>query len=405
MSTVHPAAPMQTPLSRRALAGFFLSGLLFAFPGAILPAWGYHLRPHFTSIANYFIFVDLGLLGSILLVRPIGDKRGIAAVLVLACVIAFAALTWLSFTAPPAPEWWRLFGFLGLGAGVGTLNSGIFQAISPAYRHEPAATVNLAGIFFGLGSFVLALLIAGTFNIYTVPAILFLVALAPGLFAVIFAKHGRIPSETPGRPRTFQDVAREFTVPSAVLFSLLLFFHFGNEWAIAGWLPLFLILRLGLSPATALLILAAYWLMLMLGRLLAQAILPRMHHGKLLLITVVASLFGCVTLAFTDNLFGAIIGAIFVGAGFAPIYPIVVEKIGNRFPHYHPGFFNGIFSLALTGGMLAPALLGYLAEFAGIQIVIVLPMLGSCLVLLLVLLIWLEAALRSPKSQRHVVDN
>ena len=95
---------------------------------------------------------------------------------------------------------------------------------------------------------MVAVLIAGAFNVYTVPSILFLVAIAPGLFAISFAKSG-FPAESWLANAGFRDVAREFTIPSAVLFSLLLFFHFGNEWAIAAWLPLFLILRLGLSPA------------------------------------------------------------------------------------------------------------------------------------------------------------
>ena len=34
-----------------------------------------------------------------------------------------------------------------------------------------------------------------------------------------------------------------FRSPGAVLFALLLFIQFGNEWSIAGWLPLFLIRR------------------------------------------------------------------------------------------------------------------------------------------------------------------
>jgi len=55
-------------------------------------------------------------------------------------------------------------------------------------------------------------------------------------------------------------------------------------------------------------------------------------------------------------------GILFVGAGFASIYPLVVEKIGNRFPYYHPGFYNGIFSLGITGGLLAPWILGYVAQ-------------------------------------------
>jgi fucose permease len=389
---VQPAALIETSSSRKALAGFFLSGLLFAFPGDILPAWGYHLRPSYLAIGNYFLIVDLGLVTSVFLSRFLLKRNQPSFILVVACAIAFCSITSLSFTAPPVAEWWRLYGLFGLGLGAGTLNTGVLQAISPAYRLEPAATINLAGAFFGLGSSLLAVLIAGTFDIYTVSSILFLVALAPGLFAIVYART-QIMADTIAHRRTLRDVAREFTIPSAVLFSLLLFCQFGNEWAIAGWLPLFLIVRLGLSPATALLILGEYWLCLMLGRLVAQAVLPHVRHSRLLLSTVIASMLGCVILALTDNLFGAISGTMLVGFGFAPIYPLVVEKIGTRFPHYHPGFFNGIFSLALTGGMLAPAILGYASEYFGIQIVMALPVIGSVVVVLLVLLIWLEAKL------------
>jgi len=392
---VQPAALIETSSSRKALAGFFLSGLLLSFPGAILPAWGYHVRPHYVTIGHYFLILDVGLVASVLFSRWM-TGRNLGFVLVIACMTAFTSLAALSFTAPPVAEWYRLFGFFGLGLGAGTLNMGIFHAISAAYRLEPAATINLAGVFFGLGSFVVAVLIAGAFNVYTVPSILLLVAIAPGLFAIRFARSG-FPAPVVARKRSFRDVAREFTIPSAVLFSLLLFFHFGNEWAIAAWLPLFLIIRLGLSPALALLILALYWLSLMIGRIIAQAVLPHVRHGKLLVASILASMLGCMILAFTDNLFGAIFGTLLVGIGFAPIYPLVVEKIGVRFPHYHPGFFNGIFSVALTGGMLAPATLGYASELFGVQIVMVLPMIGSIIVLLLVLLIWLEARFFSPK--------
>ena len=392
---MHPAALIETTSSRRALAGFFLSGLLFAFPGAILPAWGYHLRPHFVTIGNYFLVMVLGLLASVLLARTIWPRNP-ARALVSACTVAFVSLVWLSFTAPPVPESWRLVGFLGLGIGAGALNAGILQGISTAYRQEPAATINIAGAFFGMGSAVVAFLVAGAFSVYTVASTLFLVAIIPAFFAIGFVRAKHLPPEMAARRRDFKDVAREFTLPSAILFSLLLFFQFGNEWAIAGWLPLFFILRLGMSPTTALCLLGVYWLALMLGRAIAQTLLARIRHGRLLLGSVMASMFGCIILTFTDNLFGAVFGTLLVGFGFAPIYPIVVEKIGARFPHYHPGFFNGIFSLALSGGLLAPATLGYAAEFYGVQVVMALPMVGSVVVFLLVLMIWLEAKLTLP---------
>src|SRR5260370_30333715 len=50
---------------------------------------------------------------------------------------------------------------------------------------------------------------------------------------------------------------------------------------------------------------------------------------------------------------------------------LVVEKIANRFPYYHPGFYNGIFSLGITGGLLAPWTLGYIAQAWGIRAVMI----------------------------------
>ena len=81
----------------------------------------------------------------------------------------------------------------------------------------------------------------------------------------------------------------------------------------------------------------------------------------------------------------------FIGAGYASIYPLVAEAIGRRFPYYHPGFFNGIFSLALVGGLLAPATLGYAASQWGVGVVIGIPLIGTITVIALLLSIWLES--------------
>src|SRR5260370_8644340 len=85
---------------------------------------------------------------------------------------------------------------------------------------------------------------------------------------------------------------------------------------------------------------------------------------------------GCIILAFTDNLFGASSGVLLLGLGFASIYPLVVERMGKKFPYYHPGLFNGIFAIALTGGLVAPWSLGFFAERYGMQVVMALPAAG-----------------------------
>jgi FHS family glucose/mannose:H+ symporter-like MFS transporter len=279
---------------------------------------------------------------------------------------------------------------LVLGTGAGLVNMALFHAISRDYQSNAAGTVNRAGIWYGVGCLAATVLVAGTFYTYTVFSVLVFMAVVPGIFAGLYTRtsYTTPPEGTqPSIRQAFEDVRS----PGALLYALLLFFQFGNEWSVAGWLPLFLNRRLGLSPQAALMHLALYWLCLLTGRLVAVAILPRVRHGRLLMASVLAALFGCLILYSTDNGFGAGTGVVLLGAGYASIYPLVAEGIGRRFPYYHPGFFNGIFSWALVGGLLAPATLGYAASVWGVGVVIGIPLFGTFVVMALLPLIWLEA--------------
>src|SRR5579864_3200915 len=377
---------------RRSLSGFLISGMLMSFLGAILPAWGYHLKDDFKEVGYYFLSLNLGFLLAAGFAHLLLPKKGIKFTLVLANASACGAFLYLAAGTVPVPAMWHLFGLLWIGISAGLLNSAIFHAISPLYQRDRAATVNLAGVMFGLGCLLTALLMAGTYYVYTVPSILVLFAILPGFYAGIFAKanlgRGPVVHQMP-----LAHVLNEFRNPGAVLFSLLLFFQFGNEWSIAGWLPLFLVRRLGISPEDSLFLLALFWAALLVGRIAAQLILKRMNQGVLLIGSIASALLGNIVLTSTNNGFGAVMGILFVGAGYASIYPIVVEKIGHRFPYYHPGFYNGIFSFAITGGLLAPWTLGYLTAAWGIQAVMIVPLFGTCMVFLLLLLIMLEAKL------------
>ena len=143
-----------------------------------------------------------------------------------------------------------------------------------------------------------------------------------------------------------------------------------------------------------------YWLALLVGRIAAQALLPRVSHGKLLIASCLAAILGSVILITTNNRFGAWSGILMLGTGFAMIYPLAVEKIGHRFPNYHPGFYNGIFSFGIVGGLLAPWTLGFAAEAWGIQAVMLLPLAGTMMVFLLVVLLWIENRLTATATGR-----
>jgi MFS family permease len=375
----------------KALAGFMLSGFLLALLGAILPAWGYHRDPEeFASVGNFFLSLAIGIIAATRIARPILRSKGVAFLLVFGCALCCLSLCYLAFVSPPASPWLRVAGLAVLGFGAGLLNLALFHAISMNFHNDAAGTVNRGGIWYGLGCLTATLLVWGTFYAYTVPSILIFMAVVPGLFAGVYARTTYVsPTET-AQP-TLREALKDFRSPGAVLFALLLFFQFGNEWSIAGWLPLFLIRRVGISPKGALFILALYWFFLMTGRLVSVAILPRVRHPRLLVGSVITAIFGCLLLYFTNNAFGAATGAFFIGAGYASIYPLVAEAIGRRFPYYHPGFFNGIFSFALVGGLIAPATLGYAASMWGVGVVIGIPLIGTFMVMALLVLIWLES--------------
>jgi len=376
----------------KALAGFMLSGFLMAFLGAILPAWGYHRDPpDFVAVGNYFLSLGIGIVAGSVAARSIMARRSVAFLLVFACGISCLALVYLAFVAPPASTWLRVAGLVALGSGAGLLNMALFYAISSRYQADAAATVNLGGAWYGLGCLAATLLVAAMVYADSPRVILVCMALLPAGFAAIYARRPLAIAQPANQPDLRQAV-QDFRSLGAILFALLLFIQFGNEWSIAGWLPVFLLHRIrGVSADQALLILAFYWLCLMTGRLLAVMILPSIRHGRLLLGSVASALFGCCMLYLTDNWFGATMGAFFLGCGYASIYPLVAEAIGRRFPYYHPGFFNGIFSLALLGGLIAPASLGYAASALGVGVVVGIPLIGTCLVMVLLLLIWLES--------------
>jgi hypothetical protein len=77
----------------------------------------------------------------------------------------------------------------------------------------------------------------------------------------------------------------------------------------------------------------------------------------------------------------------------------VIEKIGKRFPGFHPGHYNGIFSVAMALGLLAPATLGFLALLWGVRVAMWLPLAGSVVVFFLLVLLWTETRFAEARTR------
>lgn len=369
------------------LRGLIVSGFLLALPGGLLPLWGYHLHPDFRTAGDYFLVLGAGLIGGGLLALRLARTLPLERLLAAGYFFAAVSMLLLSVAAPPAQVWYQMAALLITGASAGIMNTAVLEAVTPCYESDPATITLTGGIFFGAGSVLAAFLLAQSFGDHGATRLLAVAALIPAAGGASLARL-RIERREVTEISLGQSM-HDLRSPLAIIFSLLLFFQFANEWSLAGWLPVFLIDRMGLSPATAVTLLAFYWLALMVGRIVVSKLLKIVRHGRLMASSAFCALFGCMLLLAAGSRFGVVAGLVLTGAGFSAIYPLVAERIAHRFSYYHPGYFNGIFTFALMGGVLTPFVLGHLAEGSGLRVIPLAAMLGSCAVFALVLLIWL----------------
>lgn len=369
------------------LCGLIVSGFLLALPGGLLPLWGYHIHPEFGTAGNYFLVLGVGVIGGGLIARRLVNAAPLERLLAAGCFMAAVSMLLVSVAEPPAQLWFQMATLLVTGASAGLMNTAVLEALTPCYESNPATITLTGGIFFGGGSALAAFLLAQSFDGTVATRLLAGASLAPGLLGILISRlhvKRRIVTEV-----SLTESMRDLRSPLAIIFSLLLFFQFANEWSLAGWLPVFLIDRMGLSPETAVVLLGFYWIALTAGRIIVSKSLRLAGHGRLMALSAFCALFGCTALLVAGSRFGVITGLLLTGAGFSAIYPMAAERIATRFSYYHPGYFNGIFTFALMGGILTPFVLGHMATAFGLKIVPVVVMMGSCGVFALVFLIWL----------------
>ena len=385
--------PAPDPVVRTAgvLRAFLISGFLLALPGGLLPLWGYHIHADFGTAGNYFLALGVGMAGSMALARKLAGKVRADRLLTLGCLSASLALLMLTIAAPPALVWYQTLSLLVTGIAAGLINSAVFESIGAAWEADPASVTLRGGIYFGAGSVAASLLMAQCFGADTIgdtsaTRLLALTALLPAAAAIAFRRLP-IPAAEPAAMLVDEAAGRDRRTVLAFLFGCLLFFQFANEWSIAGWLPVYLIDRLGMSPTGAGMLLAVYWLALTLGRTVAAVLVKLMPPGRLLGISAFCALFGGTALTASDTRGGVVVGILLMGAGFSAIYPLASEHIATRFTGYHPGYFSGLFAFAMSGGIFAAFVLGHLAGSVGLRVIPLTAMLGSCAVFALIMVI------------------
>lgn len=389
----------------RCCYGYLINGMAVLIVGSILPSLIAEAGIGFFAAGAMLSFMAVGnLLASFLfpaLVSFLGRRASIAV------TSSFVPVSFLLLTFLP-PVWVLYLLMLLCGIARGSITIINNSAVSDT-SENPAKMLNYLHCSFAVGAFAapfaFAVFLKLGFNWRIIIYILaFLCATSAFLYAAAdysvletaAAKRER-PEEGAHRREGKEPLSgsRGLRSPDFYLICFLLFFYLGFENCVNGWFVTYLQGTGIVSEAFASSLVSATWIVIMAGRLICAAVSRRISQNLLIVLNCLGSTLFFLMLLLSHSLFP--VAAALAGLGFcmAGIYPTCIAAAGP----YMKGSTLGmsiLTAISSVGGILAPQLIGSLAERSGIvQAMAALLANAGCMLILAVL------HMRSSKKEQN----
>ena len=159
---------------------------------------------------------------------------------------------------------------------------------------------------------------------------------------------------------------RLFKVKQFWLGAAMLFFYISTEYAIVGWLVTYFQDIGVLDPNQSQMMNSLLWLVIFLGRMVGAVITGKLSRSKLLLLDGVGLFSFFLVMFFSRTPAPIILGLVGVGFFMATIYPTAFAFGSDCIRGNDLGCSVMIFT-GSAGGILTPAMVGFVAERAGIR--------------------------------------
>ena len=354
--------------SRRALfacacLGLLTFGIVFTTLGSVLPSIIERFGIDKAQAGGLFVLMTLGILAGSLVFGPLVDRYGYKGILLSAIGLTFVGLEGIAFA--PSLALLRL-AIVIIGFAGGIVNGGTNALVADISSGERGASLNLLGVFFGVGAVGVPFLLATLTGRFTQSALIACVgALAFVPLAVIAVTSFPAPKQAQGFPiAAAGGLLRD---PLILLMGFMLFLESGLEITVGGWTSTFVREQLAVAAGPALVILSLYWLGMMLARLALGSILRRAPPFTVLYVCLATALAGSALLLATRSVAMATLGVFLLGVGFAAMFPTLLGFIGDRYADLSGTAFSLVIAMALLGGMSLPYLAGILGGTYGMR--------------------------------------
>lgn len=358
-----PNRTSRTYLMITACAGTFAFGTLVAFLGSTLPELRAKLNFGMEQSGTLFSLLFLPQVAMSVFAGPVIDRFGKKPVLVAGSLLAAIVVAVIS-TATSYAMLATLVFILGLGASC--INSGANTLVPDLYPENPSSALNLASASFSLGTVGVPLVIALLAQRFGVSAALLLVAAlnaVPGLL-------GLTQTFPPGLSKgglNWGVIGRALLNPAIILLALVFLLYSSLEVSTGGWLRTYLEQEFNVSAAKSSTILAVFFALMLVGRLIGSEITKRMRGSLLVLACAVGAIAGLVLLALAWNVNVAIAAAVICGLCYAPIFPTAAGIASTYFPEIFGTIFGVLMACAFVGNITLPKAIGFVATHSSVR--------------------------------------
>jgi len=177
--------------------------------------------------------------------------------------------------------------------------------------------------------------------------------------------------------------------PLVFLGAIVLLFYVAAEIGLSAWIVLYVRQRFGLSPVRAGIGLSAFWLAILVGRLVQGFLARHVTLPGLIVAGGALGALGVAGVALASDVRVGLVAVFLAGLGASGIYPNVMALTNGRFPG-QVGAVTGVLStVAVTGSFIFQPLVGRIGEVYSLKVSFL--GLAGCMVLLVLvyLPVWL----------------
>lgn len=348
-----------------ACVGMAFFGVAFIVMGAVLPDLTLKYNLDSVAAASLVTFLPIGVLLGSLIFGPIVDRFGYRSLMVISILVTILGLEGLSFIDDR--NLLRICIFL-IGFGGGMLNGSTNALVADICDDsDRSAKLSILGACYGIGALLIPILLGTLSKHYSYETILMGTGIVM-LLSIIYLLKIKFPAPTNTQGIPVKQMFQLAKQPLILILSLFLFFQSGLEGLFNNWTTTFLGSNAqGITSGDVVLTLTFFVLGMTLTRLLLSKLLSMVPHFNILLIGVVVTIIGMISLNYASSFILAAMSLFLCGSGLAAGFPIMIGLIGSLYRETTGTAIGLALFIALSGNSILNYVIGHTTKLFGIS--------------------------------------